>query len=98
MRIVSHRKLTYNQYNNKERRPEDMNETYYYFFDCLDGCLGERYLTPGDVHRIQYGTPGTMTERELIRTAANYEATLYRYKRTDAGEFTEETILYDIEF
>lgn len=72
-----------------------MNETYYYFFDCLDGVLSEKYFTPEELFEIQHGAPGSMTEKEIIKTAANYEATLYRYTKNTAGEFTNETILYD---
>lgn len=66
----------------------------YYYFECLDGLLGERPLLPADVSQIIEGRREDLTEKELIAIAANYEATLYRQEYT-AGDLTAENMLYD---
>lgn len=68
---------------------------YYYFFDCLDGQLGEKYLTSPDVAEIIKGKREELTERELKAIALNYEATLYRYEKDSEGNYTNEVCLYD---
>lgn len=66
----------------------------YYYFDCLDGLLGEKFLTPAEVSEILTGKPEPLTEKELIRIAADYEATLYRHELT-GGQITFTKTLYD---
>lgn len=68
---------------------------YYYFFDCMDGVLGEKYLTPSDVAELQTGKREALTETELKKIAHNYEATLYRYEKDSNGNYINETCLYD---
>ena len=78
------------QENNPEPRPE-----YYYFFDCLDGVLSDRYLTAQELAQLMTGASDPMPEKDIIRTAANYEATLYRYTFDSAGNPQNEKCLYD---
>lgn len=68
---------------------------YYYFYECLDGQLGEKYLTPPDVAEIIKGKREELTEGELKAIARNYEATLYRYEKDSEGNYTNEVCLYD---
>ena len=42
----------------------------YYFFDCMNAFITDRY----------FKTSAFESEQEAIKTASNYEATLYRYK------------------
>jgi hypothetical protein len=63
-------------------------------FDCMDGNIGEQPIKPEELHRILHGTPGTYTEQELKRIAADYEADLYRLEYR-AGELIRHTKLYD---
>lgn len=78
------------QENNPEPRPE-----YYYFFDCLDGVLSDRYLTAQELAQLMTGASDPMSERDIIRTAANYEATLYRFTMDTNGNPQNEKCLYD---
>jgi len=78
------------QENNPEPRPE-----YYYFFDCLDGILSDRYLTAQELAQLMTGASDPMPEKDIIRTAANYEATLYRYVLDSNGNPQNEKCLYD---
>lgn len=68
---------------------------YYYFFDCLDGILGEKYLTPSDVAELQTGKREALPETELKKIARNYEATLYRYEKSEDGSYTNGACIYD---
>ena len=70
---------------------------YYYYLDCLDGVLGDTYLTAEELNQLQNGSAEPMTEREIIKTAANYEAALYRYEKTTDGEFINGVCIYDPE-
>lgn len=73
-----------------------MEATYYYYFDCLDGILGEQYLTAGELASLLIGSDKeTITEKEIIRHARNYEATLYRYEKDSEGNYIKEVCLYD---
>lgn len=69
----------------------------YYYFDCLDGLLGDKLLTPPEVAEILHGRPADLTEKDLIKVAANYEATLYRQEYKD-GELINDKLLYDCFF
>lgn len=71
-----------------------MKDGIYYLFDCLDGIIGDRLLTAGQVRELMTGKPEPYSERELKRIAADYEATLYRYEYRN-GEQISETVLYD---
>ena len=84
-----------------------MNETtgnnpkYYYFFDCLDGLLSDKYWSLEELQEIipkKSDATATITEKDIIRTAANYEATLYRYEMDNNGNPINEHILYDCFF
>lgn len=66
----------------------------YYYFDCMDGLIGDKLLTAVEVSEILHGRAEDLTEKQLIQIAANYEATLYRQEYT-AGELTAEATLYD---
>ena len=73
-----------------------MEATYYYYFDCLDGILGEQYLTAGELTSLLIGSDKeTITEKEIIRHARNYEDTLYRYEKDSEGNYIKEVCLYD---
>lgn len=69
----------------------------FYYFDCLDGDIGDKLLTAPEVSQIIYGRPADLTEAELISLAADYEATLYRQEYKD-DELTGEKVLYDCYF
>ena len=56
----------------------------YYFFDCLNAFLTDRY----------FELMAFESEKEAISTAANYEATLYKMT-FEAGELTERKELYN---
>lgn len=70
--------------------------TYYYFFDCLDGVLSDRYYTAKELTELLKGANAEIiTEKEIIKTAQNYEATLYRYEMNEENEPINEVCLYD---
>ena len=77
-----------------ETRPEAGT---FYLFDCMDGLLGDKLLTPAEVAEILRGRPEDLTEKQLIQIAADYEATLYR-QEYEAGKLTAEQKLYDCGF
>lgn len=71
---------------------------FFYFFDCLDGLLSEKYWSFEELQEIltkKTEDQKPFTEKDIIRTAANYEATLYRYERDAAGNYINEACLYD---
>lgn len=68
---------------------------YYYYFDCMDGELSERYFTPEELSKTLYKNDEALTESQIIRIAKEYEATLYRYEKTQEGDYINETLLYD---
>ena len=86
-------------------QPEDISTTIeywpyegtFYYFDCMDGNLGEKQLTPAEISEIETGSRADLAERDIIRIAANYEATLYR-QEYDNGELIKESVLYDAAF
>lgn len=76
-----------------------MEATYYYYFDCLDGVIGEQYFTAGELTSLLIGSDReTLSEKEIIRHARNYEATLYRYEKDTEGNYIHKTCLYDCEY
>ena len=79
----------------QEQEATPKHPGYYYFFDCLDGILSDRYLTAQELAQLMTGASDPMSERDIIRTAANYEATLYRYTFDSAGNPQNEKCLYD---
>lgn len=69
------------------------NSGFLYVFDCMDGVLGDKHLTPADVNQLQNGKAEPLTEGELITIARNYEASLYRCKdNSDTGLCVYECI------
>ena len=56
----------------------------YYFFDCMNAFVTDRY----------FKVSAFKSDADAISTAANYEATLYRYTFKD-GERVNRTVLYD---
>ncbi len=73
-----------------------MEKTYYYYFDCLDGFIGEQYLTAEEVTTLLIGSDKkTLTEKQIISEALNYEATLYRYEKDSKGNYTNGACIYD---
>lgn len=71
------------------------NTKYVYFFDCLDTFIGEKYLTAEDLAELLTGKREPMQEKEIIATAKNYEATLYRYELDGSGTPCNGTMIYD---
>lgn len=70
------------------------NSSYIYFFDCLDGYFGEKYLTPCEIDRMENHSqePVSLKEGQIIEIARNLEAVLYRCKDTSG---TDEVCIYD---
>lgn len=67
----------------------------FYLFDCLDGIIGDRLLTLSELYALENGQrPGEYTEKEAVRLAQDYEATLYRYEYED-GERVASATIYD---
>lgn len=71
---------------------------YQYFFDCLDGTIGDKYITAIELNELLTGKSEPMTEKEIIETAADYEATLYRREIDEHGNPSKDIMLYDCEF
>ena len=76
---------------------EEQNEAnkHLYYFDCLDGLLSERYLTPPEINKLITGAADPMTETQIIKVAQNYEAALYRYEKNENNEPINEVCIYD---
>lgn len=74
----------------------DTGANVVYYLDCLDGLVGERYLTLDELREAYYGEgyDRKLTERDAISIAADLEAVLYRCT-VDAGEVVESTCIYD---
>lgn len=68
---------------------------YYYFFDCLDGQLGDKYLTSSEINMLMTGKSDDLPENDIIQIARNYEATLYRSMKGPEGDYINEVLLYD---
>ncbi len=75
-------------------KPKEPKE-FYYYFDCLDGLIGDSYLTASEINKLITGAADPMSEKDIIKTAANYEATLYRYEKAKGGGMVNEVCLYD---
>ena len=73
---------------------EELREGIYYFFDCMDGIIGDWPYKPEELRKSLTGDNGTYTEAELKRIAADYEADLYR-QEYDGGKLIRETRLYN---
>jgi len=78
----------------REQAAQEQPE-YYYFFDCLDGVLSDRYLTARELAELMTGAADPLSEKEIKRIAANYEATLYRYTMDADGNPQNEQCIYD---
>lgn len=69
-----------------------------YYFESPDAIIGGRYMNAREVTDIINGVLApTMTEKEIIRAAANYEADLYRAELSESGEAIKETCIYSTE-
>ena len=79
----------------EEQTAEEGGAVYLYFFECLDAALGDKYFTACELNEMVNGIYAPMPERDIKRIAANYEATLYRYEKSPAGDPINETCLYD---
>lgn len=79
----------------QERQEAQEQPVYYYFFDCLDGALADRYLTARELSQLVKGAPDPMSEKEIKSIARNYEATLYRYTMDENGNPQNEQCIYD---
>lgn len=73
----------------------EANNHYVYFFDCLDGILSEKYWSAAELNKAMTGAADPMPERDIIKVAGNYEATLYRYEMSKDNKPINEAILYD---
>lgn len=66
-----------------------------YYFDCLDGTVGERYWSLEELGALTNPQePATFTERAARRMAHNLEAELYRCKVV-GGEVVDSVCIYD---
>ena len=81
---------------NAQEGREVEQKKYYYFFDCLDAGLSEKYLTAQEIAQI-IGEKGhyPITEKHIKTIAAYYEATLYRYEFDEDNNPINEVCLYD---
>lgn len=64
----------------------------YYYFDCLDGTIGGELLTPAEISARLYGQDRGLTEPDLKRIAADYEAELHKYILTGGAEARHEQL------
>ena len=60
----------------------------YYFFDCMNAFITDRY----------FALSAFTDEAEAIKTAANYEATLYKVTFDERGNRTSRETLYEPAF
>jgi hypothetical protein len=79
----------------EERGVEVNTKEYYYFFDCRDSGLSEKYMTAKEVNKLITGEEATMKEADMISIAIYYGASLYRYMFDDEKNPINEVILYD---
>ena len=68
--------------------PESIPDGIYYYFDCMDGRIGEELITAEELSKRLYGKNRNLTEEQIKLIAADYEAELHRYTYKD-GEETE---------
>lgn len=68
--------------------PENIPDGIYYYFDCMDGRIGEELITAEELSKRLYGKNRNLTEEQIKLIAADYEAELHRYTYKD-GEETE---------
>lgn len=73
------------------------NSGYYYYFDCLDGIFGDKYLTPAEVNELQSGKSEPLPEGELIKIAKELEASLYRFQKEQDQTYSHGVCIYDCE-
>lgn len=67
----------------------------YYFFDCLDGNIGDKLLTLKELKEIMTNEDVEFTEKKAIQIARDYEATLYKYTFNEDGEQINRVMLYE---
>lgn len=77
-----------------QEQEQDANGRFYYNLDCMDGNIGDRYLTAEQLQEAT-GAADPLSEKDIISIAANYEATLYRYNRDKYGNYINQKCLYD---
>lgn len=80
---------------NAQEGREVEQKKYYYFFDCLDAALTDKYWTAAELNEAMNGAADSMPEKAIKRIAHNYEATLYRYEFNEENNPINEAILYD---
>ena len=84
----------------EKREPQDAQEVQdhepapgtYYYFDCLDGTIGSELLTPQEISKRLYGEDRQLTEADIKRIAADYEAELHRYILTGGAGARHEQL------
>ena len=69
--------------NNQTTQPQELNEQYY-SFDCMNAFLSDKFFKASEFE----------SEAEAVKTAANYEATLYKHTFSN-GERVTTVKLYD---
>lgn len=77
-----------------QEQEQDINGRVYYNLDCMDADIGDRYLTAEQLQKAT-GAADPLSEKDIIKIAANYEATLYRYNRDADGNYINQSCLYD---
>lgn len=77
-----------------QEQAKDIDGRLYYFLDCMDADIGDRYFTAEQLQEIT-GQSDPLTEKAIIRLAANHEATLYRYNRDKYGNYINQECIYD---
>ena len=66
--------------------PESIPDGIYYYFDCMDGRIGEELITAEELSKRLYGKNRNLTEEQIKHIAADYEAELHRYTYKDGEE------------
>ena len=66
--------------------PESIPDGIYYYFDCMDGRIGEELITAEELSKRLYGENRNLTEAQIKYIAADYEAELHRYTYKDGEE------------
>lgn len=76
----------YTAFEIEEQADQDTSKAgVYYFFDCMNAFITDRY----------FDAAAFESEKDAIRTAANYEATLYRCTFDQNGEQIDRSVIYD---
>lgn len=69
-----------------------MLDGVYCWLDCLDGEIGEKYLTAEELSNALYGRDKHLTEHDIKLIAADYEAELHKYVFKDGQEIEHKQL------